>query len=78
MTFAAWVTETVGPPVAVTAAEAPSEAPTFGSLAFDSLPGVADPLDGATAALLGVDASPDAGLCGTRAADGGTDAPSTR
>ena len=74
MTFAACVTETVGPPVTLTAAEAPSEALTFGSLAFDSVPGVADPLDGVTGARLGGDASPDAELGGTRAADGGTDA----
>src|ERR1700704_400075 len=72
MTFAAWVTETVGPPVAVTAAEAPSEAPTFGSLAFDSLPGVADPLDGVAGAVLGGDTS-SAAFGGTRAADGGTE-----
>jgi hypothetical protein len=61
MTFAASETLTVGPPVVT--AEAPSAALTFGSLAFDSLPGVADPLDGVAGALLG----------GTRAADGGTD-----
>jgi hypothetical protein len=43
-------------------------------LAFDSLPGAADPLEGVTGARLGGDASPDAGPGGTRAADGGTDA----
>jgi len=73
MTFAACETETVGPPVMVTAAEAPSEALTFGSLAFDSLPGVADPLDGVTGALLGGETSSIAELGGTRAADGGTE-----
>jgi hypothetical protein len=74
MTFAACVTDTVGPPVTLTAAEAPSEALTFGSLAFDSVPGVADPLEGVTGARLGGDASPDAEPGGTRAADGGTTA----
>jgi hypothetical protein len=77
MTFAACETETVGS--SVFTAEEPSAALTFGSLAvdslaFDSLPGVADPLDGVAGALLGGDASPGAKLGGTRAADGGTDA----
>jgi hypothetical protein len=72
MTFAACETETVGPPVVVTADE-PSDALTCGSLAFDSLPGVADPLDGVAAALLGGEPSSDAALGGTSAADGGTD-----
>jgi len=72
MTFAAWVTETVGPPVVVTA-EDPSAALTFGSLAFDSPPGVADPLDGVAEALLGGATSSDATLGATSAADGGTD-----
>jgi hypothetical protein len=45
----------------------------LGSLAFDSLPGVADPLDGVAGALLGGATSSDAALGGTRAADGGTD-----
>jgi hypothetical protein len=72
MTFAACETETVGPPVVVTAEE-PSAAPTFGSLAFDSLPGVADPLDGVAGALLGGDTSSAASLGATRAADGGTE-----
>ena len=71
MTFAACVTDTVGPPVDVTAEE-PSAAPTFGSLAFDSLPGVAAPLDGVAGARLGGETSPDAELGGTRATDGGT------
>jgi hypothetical protein len=73
MTFAAFEIETVGPSVVVVTAEEPSEAPTFGSLAFDSLPGVADPLDGVAGAPLGGDTSSAAELGGTRAADGGTD-----
>jgi hypothetical protein len=71
MTFAAFEIETVGPSVVVTAEE-PSEAPTFGSLAFDSLPGAADPLDGAAGATLGGDTS-SAALGATSAAEGGTE-----
>ncbi len=71
MTFAACEIETVGSPVVVTAEE-PSAALTFGSLAFDSLPGVASPLDGVAGALLGGDTS-YAALGGNRAADGGND-----
>src|SRR5258705_2389138 len=73
-TFAACETETVGPPVVVTAEEAPSAALTFGSLAFDSLPGVAGPLVGVAGAPLGGDTASDAELGGTRAAAGGTHA----
>jgi hypothetical protein len=71
MTFAACETETVGPPVVVTAEEF-SAAVTFGSLALDSLPGVADPLDGVAEALLGGDTSSEAEFGGTSAADGAT------
>jgi hypothetical protein len=70
MTFAAC--ETVDDPVVVTA-EVVSEAPTFGSLDFGSLPGVADPLDGVVAALLVGGTSPVAELGATSAADGGTE-----
>jgi hypothetical protein len=73
MTFAACETETVGSSVAGTAEE-PCAAPTLGSLAFDSVPGVADPLDGVAGALLGGDTASAAELGGTSAADGGTDA----
>ena len=72
MTFAACETETVGPPVVVTADELWA-ALTFGSLAFDSLPGVADPLDGVDGALLGGGTSAIAELGATSAADGGTE-----
>jgi hypothetical protein len=70
MTFAAC--ETVDDPVVVTA-EVVSEAPTFGSLPLDSLPGAADGLDGVIAALLVGGTSPVAELGATSAADGGTE-----
>jgi hypothetical protein len=68
MTFAACETETVGPPVVVVAEEL-SEA-----LAFVSLPGVADPLDGVAAGeVLDDGMSAIAELGATRAAEGGTE-----
>jgi len=66
MTFAACKTETVDPPVVVTADE-PSP------LNFASLPGVADPLEGGVAALLDGASSLIAELGATSAADGGTE-----
>jgi hypothetical protein len=72
MTFAACETETVGPPVVVTAEEL-CEALTFGSLPVGSLPGVADPLDGVDAPLLDGGRSAIAELGATSAADGGTE-----
>jgi hypothetical protein len=69
MTFAACETDTVGPPVVVTTDEL-WEALTFGSLAVDSLPGIAEPLDGVDGALLGGGTSSIAWFGATRAADG--------
>ena len=74
MTFAAWVTETVGSPHVAVAGE------LWATLTFGSLPCVADSLDGAADALDGVDAvlpvdgkSAVASFGGTSAADGGTE-----
>jgi hypothetical protein len=69
MTFAACETETVGPAVVVTADE-PWASLTFGSLTFASLPGVAEPLDGVDAALLGGGTPSIAELGATSAGDG--------
>jgi hypothetical protein len=71
MTLAACEIETVGPLVVL--AEKLRAALTFGSLVFDSLPCVADPLDGVDAALLDDGTSPITELGGTSAADGGTE-----
>jgi hypothetical protein len=72
MTFAACEMETVGPLVVVAADE------LWAALVLDSVPGVAEPLDGVEAALLGPALLDDgrsarAELGGTSAAEGGTD-----
>jgi hypothetical protein len=72
MTFAASDIETVDPPVVVAAEELRATL-TFGSPAVDSLPGVADPLDGVTGDVSGGGMSSIAELGAPRAADGGTE-----
>jgi hypothetical protein len=78
MTFAASDIDTVDPPVVVATEELRAtltfgSLTPFGSLTFDSLPGVAEPLDGATGGVLGGGTSSFAELGATSAADGGTE-----